>query len=59
MRAARQKAIQHLDLVVSHLDRPMREQFLARSLTAEVLEEAERGGLTVERDPRSHRLTLR
>jgi tetratricopeptide (TPR) repeat protein len=56
---ARIKAVQHLDLVSSRLDRSMRERYLARPLAKAVLDAAARAALVVERDPRSHRLTVR
>lgn len=51
------KAIQHLDLVLSRLDRTARERALARPGAEGLLTAARAVGLDVVRDPRSHRVT--
>lgn len=56
--AALSKSVQHLDLVLSRLDRSTRERVAARPGPAAVIREATQAGLDVSRDPRSHRVTV-
>ncbi len=56
--AALAKSVQHLDLVLSRLDRPTRERVASRPGPAALVLAASEAGLDVTRDPRSHRVTV-